>query len=721
MKYRLTSALTGVIIGMLNNWAAAQTPPSPILEEIIITARKRPEPLQQMPMSVLGLDKTEIAFARINNVDALQGRIPNLQILPHPNAASTLRVFMRGIGNNDEQVLQDPAVAIYLDGIYLPRNQGLSAELPTLERVEVLRGPQGTLYGRNASGGAINFVTRQPNLEAVEFSQRLTLGQRSLFESASAINIPLSRRIAARLSYTTVEQDGFVENAGLGTNRFGDHDRTNWRADLKWLVNDALGVRVTADHASLDDTPAYTGSVPFASHNGQRPHQGVANLYALERNAIEQTGFALFTDWEINPRLRLHTISAHREMEDFQNQNAHSGLLSADPLFVLYAEGDSQQSSHELQLSGENANASADFLVGYFWSREELERQARNVIPAQGIAKLVSGDELVNASQAVFGHVNWAPSGWDQRLTVAAGLRWSEDQRRATLTRGQEILASGKLMISPVVGKGNRDFDNLSANLSLMWAATPDVSLYISAASGYKSGGFNARASSIPVFNRGFDDETLLNIESGLKSEWLDGRLRLNAAVFKTDYEDIQVTVPSDPTNILVSDQLNAGEATIQGIEFESILLLSDRLETTLRYGYLDAEFDHVRAASGADLTKQYQFIHSPEHAINLDLRYSPALPIPGTTVVELNYRWQDNMATNALVAAGPYEIPSYDLLSARLSVNDLPLPAGRLRASVWLQNMLDEEYLSASFPAGVPSGFWGEPSTVGVDIVYDF
>lgn len=217
------------------------------LEEIVITAQKRPESLLESPLSLVVISEQELERSHFVDLADLATLAPNLQVLPHPNAASTLLLFIRGVGNSDEQVIQDPSVAVYLDGVYLSRSQGLASEFLDLERIEVLRGPQGTLYGRNATSGAVNLITKAPSFDASNFSQTLNTGSRALLRATTHLNVPVSDSVAVKVSYQNSQQNGFVRNVGTGAPRFGDEDRNAWRIDGLWQPSDDLRVRLIVD------------------------------------------------------------------------------------------------------------------------------------------------------------------------------------------------------------------------------------------------------------------------------------------------------------------------------------------------------------------------------------------------------------------------------------------------------------------------------------------
>lgn len=702
--------------------AASAEPVAPRLEEIIVTAKKRPALLQRTPISLVALDGRALERLGLSQLGDLRGAVPQLQMLPHPNAASTLRTYMRGVGNNDEQILQDPSVAVYLDGVYLSRTQGLAMDLTDLQRIEVLRGPQGTLYGRNATGGAINLVTVEPEPGEWSFRQQVTAGSRSLLRHATLLNLPLGESAGLRLGYQRSGEDGFVENRGGGEARFGDSDREAGRIDLLWRPAADLSLRYVRDLGRIDDTPAFTARAALQPFSARRPHEGSAAVRELEANDIDVDGHALTLDWSLAAGQRLRSISARRDIDDFQNQDVHSGVNGPLPLFLTRAEGEQRQWSQELQFLSAEDGGRLEYILGAFWLREEMTRASANAVPARGTASLVFGRDLVNESQALYGELTWRPPGIDEQLELGAGLRLSHDERQVSLARGTQQLATGNITMNPVVGRGDRDFDNLSPGATVSWEPREGLRIYAEVISGYKSGGFNARASSIERFEEGFDDETLLSFELGLKSEWWDRRLRVNAALFRSAYEDIQVIVQSDPANVLVSDMLNAGKATIDGLEAEVSALLTPSLALDLRMGLLDARFDELEDATGADVANRYRFVHAPRRSASLDLRYTlPRLGALGQPSAELSWTWQDDAYANTAIDTGAWVITSYGIWNARLALEEIPMPAGELRLALWGRNLRDEEYYLAHFNAGIPSAFWGSPRSIGLDIVYAY
>jgi iron complex outermembrane receptor protein len=311
------------------------------------------------------------------------------------------------------------------------------------------------------------------------------------------------------------------------------------------------------------------------------------------------------------------------------------------------------------------------------------------------------------------------PDGLDKRLHFTVGVRQSWDKREATLARQTQI-AGGPITTVPGVGDGSRTFKDFSPSFVIGFDASRDVHLYAKAVKGYKSGGFNIRASSITRFNEGFAPETLWSYEAGMKSQWLDNRLRFNIAGFISKYRDIQVNVQSDPTNARITDVLNAGSATVKGVEMDLTIAPTRALRVTANYSYLKARYDSIISATGADISSNYRFTNAPEHTFALDVTYDlPRLPI-GQLTANANYTAQSDKFTNATIGGGKYIVGDYGLINARLALSDIPGLPG-VRAAVWGRNLADKEYYLMQFNIGRPGAIFGEPRTYGIDLSVEF
>ena len=685
------------------------------LEEVIVTAQKREESIQSAPISLAAFSSDDLEAKGIGGLSDMRSEVPNLQLTPHPNSSATTRIFMRGIGNNDDQITQDPGVAVYVDGVYVARSQGMGTDVADIERVEVLRGPQGSLYGRNATGGAINFITRAPELGRFGFQQNLTFGSDNLLRSRTQVNVPVGDTLAMQLSYLRVRKDGFVDNQGTGVDRFGDQDRSAYRVALNWQPLDAVNVRYSYDRSNIRDTPVYVGQVALDGSTAPRPSHGSPFVQDLHRNDIVVQGHNLTATWDLSDNISFKSITGYRKVDNETYQNYLTGAVGPFPLFSNYFDTPSDQFSQEFQIVGDAMDSQLSYVAGLFYMRETADSYS-----ATGTPSGVRADRYVtaeNKAYAVFGQATYSPEQFDSRLHVTVGLRHSRDQRMADL-QNITVLANGTALKGQP-GVGDRTFNNFSPSLVVGYDLAENVNVYAKAVKGYKTGGYNVRASSIARFNEGFGEENLISYELGLKSQWWDNRLRINGAVFHADYDDIQVAVQSDPGNITITDILNAGKAAIDGVELDLSVRPIEPLTLSLNYAYLDAHFDKITDAAGNNVADNYRFINAPHNSYSLALQYDlPALSF-GQPTLNIDYSWQDDAFSHPTNPR--YVTQSYGLLNARFGISQIELGGGEVRVALWGRNLENKSYYTQFADSGLPSATFGDPRSYGIDLSYRY
>ena len=688
------------------------------IEEIVVTAQKREESLQDTPISIAAFSARDLENKGISGLTDLRAQVPNLQLTPFPNNAATTQIFMRGVGLADDQITQDGGVAVYMDGVYVARSQGLAMEVADLERIEVLRGPQGTLYGRNATGGAINFITRKPDLGDFGFKGQATIGNYDNRRFKAAVNIPVGETIAARLSYVNQKQHGFIRNPGTGIDRWGDKDREAMRADVLWQPSDRFSLRYSYDRTEIGDTPYYVALSPLHPRVLDRPEAGSPLVRDVLPNDITSQGHSLTAEYEVSDALTVRSITGYRKLDNFQNQDYLTGALGPNPLQKNSSRAKQDQWSQEVQLIGDALDGALQYVAGFYYFKESGSNFSNSYSPPT-LTRSFTTATIDNRSYALFGQATFTPQWLDNRLHLTVGLRQSWDKREATLSRQTQV-NGGPITTIPGFGDGNRTFKDFSPSFVVAFDASPDVNIYAKAVKGYKSGGFNVRASSITRFDEGFGPETLWSYEAGIKSQWLDNRLRFNAAAFISKYSDIQVNVQSDPTNIRLTDVLNAGKATVKGVEVDLTLAPVRNLRLSVNYGYLLARYDEILDATGSNIADNYRFTNAPKHTIALDLTYDlPRLPM-GQLSANVNYTAQSDKFTNSTISSGKYIIGDYGLLNARLTLGDIPGVKG-VRASLWGRNLTDKNYYIMQFNVGRPGALFGEPRTYGIDLNVEF
>ncbi|WP_395396182.1 TonB-dependent receptor (plasmid) [Novosphingobium sp. BL-8A] len=717
------NSLAGYALGvslfcLLTVPAFAQSDQANGIEEIVVTAQKRAESLQNTPISIAAFNERDLENRGISGLTDLRATVPALQLTPFPNNAASTQIFMRGVGLSDDQITQDGGVAVYMDGIYVARSQGLAMEVSDLERIEVLRGPQGTLYGRNATGGAINFITRKPELSTFGFKGQATLGNFDTRQFKGAINVPLGDTIAVRLSYANQQQDGFVDNPGTIVKRWGDEDRQAMRADVLWQPVGDFSVRYSYDRSIIHDTPAYVALSTLYPNQTPRPGAGSSLVRDVVPNDIVSQGHGLIGEWTVSEAFTLRSITGYRKLDNFQNQDYLTGATGPQPLQKNSSHALQDQWSEELQIVGDAMGGMLKYVGGFYFFTEGGSNFSNSYSPPTRTRSFTYAT-IRNRSYALFGQATLTPEWLDRRLHVTVGLRQSWDQREATLQRQTQV-NDGPIVDVPGLGDGNRKFNDLSPSFILAFDATPDVNLYAKVVKGYKSGGFNIRASSIDRFNQGFAPETLWSYEAGLKSQWLDNRLRFNIAGFVSKYDDIQINVQSDPNNIRITDVLNAGSATVTGMEMDITLAPVRELRFTANYAYLHSKYDEIIDATGKNIASTYRFTNAPKHTLALDLTYDlPPTPI-GEFSANVNYTAQSKKYTNSTINNGSYIVGDYGLLNARLTLAQIPGLKGT-RISAWGRNLADKQYYLMQFNIGRPGAIFGEPRTYGVDLGVEF
>lgn len=792
------------------------------LEEVLVTAQRRVASVQETPISLEAFDADKLAQRGIQGVQDLGANVPSMVIEPHPLSSSTLRITIRGVGVTDSQVTQDPAVGIYLDGVYLARSAGLALELADLERVEVLRGPQGALYGRNTTGGAVNLLTRRPSVAGFDMQQQITAASREHYSAKTSFNVPLAENLAVKLSGLASNQHGFVENTGAGGD-FGDRREWAARLDARWLPLDDI----TADYSfDLTDLRYYNylfqGVTPSNTPHGLadyfKPYAQSQSVYSTRRlrrlatgapyepSQSRSSGHTLVLSDDLGSDLSLKYIGAYRRLRDDQyadlgggagstgfrvDTNAYdgpAGLVAGggQPTPLVKPRTFQHQWSHELQLSGKLFD-SLEFIAGaYHFSEQGGEHGGpthhifnTKLDPSQLNALLDAAPDLRellrdaalpglaafwdydigidNAATAVFGQFSWTPEAFAQRLHLTLGLRQSWDQRRAekSFVQTEYIEAQlagiglGAVPIPAFVLRGTDRFDqvraarsdrNFSPSLNLQYELARSATAYLSYATAYKSGGFNTRDPQIsgasgPAsdgtdygfgFVEGFKPERVRSLELGLKSEWLQRRLRANIASFYTQYRDMQTNFMI-PGTISDTKSRNAGRARLYGAELDGALVIKPGLIAALQYAYLNARVEQVLDLEGNNVAALYPFIAAPRSSLVASLDWTFLQNQWASWRAYLNYQysgWRQGFVITE-DKRGLTAIDGYGLLNARLAASEIPVSArSQLEVSLWGRNLTDKEYpLTAvdNLPQADRAVVWGEPRAFGLELSYRY
>ena len=632
---------------------------------IIITANKRAENIQEVPVAVTAIGGEALQDLGVTDVLDLNALAPSLQVKTDDNAANP-KVFIRGIGLNDFNPNTASAVAIYTDGVYIGSPLAQMGQFFDLERVEVLRGPQGTLYGRNTTGGAINVISRKPSDE-FEANAYVEYGTFNSVTTEAGVGGPIAPgALNYRLAGTYVTNDGYTLNRLTG-NRGNDANRGSARLTFEWTPTDTLeglfqlrygrskgGSILAYNRSLLPATAQATGPDGFCAPAFYTSGEctdlaGYANTstnlyqgdYHLEgKDSVETYGASATLTWDLGA-MSLVSVTGYDNADRDDVEDTDAG-----PTDIVTARYRAKQwaASQELRLQS-NGDNTLDWVAGVYLAKDDLKtnsyldvfRVANTGDPAtdlpQGIGVFHWPFTQETDSYALFGQVDYDIT---DRLTATVGLRYSADKKvfdydglYSSDPDGPRIPIPYDDGVNPptVVGlDASRTFDSVSGRLGLKYQLTDDMNAYATYNRGYKSGGFFGGQTTDNTSLAPYNDEIVDAYEAGLKSEWLDGALTANFAAFFYDYQDLQVyTLIVDPnTNLTVQNFTNASNAEVSGLEAEFTARPMEGLDLTLAASFLDAKYKDFQSV-GDDYSGN-TLPNAPETSINAGARYQFAL-----------------------------------------------------------------------------------------------
>ena len=710
------------------------------LGDIIVTAQKRATSLQKTPIAISVLNADNLADRHVLSLEDLgDGSIPSLRVAPFFARKSALTVGIRGIGalGDANQPARDQGVGVYVDGIYLGRAQGLGAALYDVERIEVLKGPQGTLFGRNTEGGAISVVTRKPT---GEFGMDTTVGISNYggYEAVTHVNLPSVGNISLKFDGLLQKRGGTIDNPLAGQPNFNSYDRRGAHVGVLWEPSDKFSAQYDFDTSYDATTPFFVqlfskGSLPLAPILKLQPDRAeVAPVgVPMEPSVGKTSGSSLNLVWKPANEIQVKSITSYRRLTQSQFDNAEEVLSVFAPNgnFARYSQANFRQHqySEELQLLGNFDRVM--FVGGLFYFHEWVEDNAftpntmkfnadgtaATVLPAP-IAATPFPDRASIAktdSLAAFGQVTWTPPVLDDILHVTVGGRYSHDKKEGELFRVNGFLpvVNGVSAALPLDVSAGR-FDPL-VNVSIN--PTRNIMLYGRWATGYKSAGANSRS----LTYRSFGPESVSTFEIGAKTEFLDHRVRLNLAAYTTDYKDVQIdfnaVIPGSNRGTLETTN-TAGSGRVKGIEADLTIVPAKGLTLSASYAYVDIRLPEAPNpfVAGNPLVPVYP-IYTPDHTASGAIDY--ALPVNGVTIVahlDANYG-----APQYTSSADPTRSDESFVVNGRLSLADIPLNDGgaKLQLSVWSRNLLNNSYkFYRSFSAALGTyGIYNEPRTYGL------
>lgn len=702
------------------------------LEEVFVTAQRREESLQDIPIAVSAFDSRQLESINAYALDDLQGYVPSFYTAPFAASVATPAVFIRGMGNVGVQTTKDGAVGIYLDGVAVGRATGLSLDVADLERVEVLRGPQGTLYGRNTTAGAINYITRKPNDE-LSFRQRLTVGNFNQWASQTDINVPVNDELYFKVGYMITDVDGWVDNQNDTLPKQVDPNKSDNQAAtaaVRWQPVEAFTLDYAFDWSDLDYGNGWYETIVVPPTNVGTAYTTNKRLdkaplaKGMEESNVSTQGNNLTLTWKFNDELTLKSITGYRRLDSDLWQNYLDGVYLPELNFGEFIQMwplEQDQFSQEFQLIGSTLGGGLEYIVGLYYFDEDATESKISDFGVPGYPFLDGYVIHANAkSEAIYGQATWRPDSLDKRLALTLGLRYTKDERKAK----KEFVETDLLDVlgipvpdGPV--SGDVDYGDTSGQFIVEYALTDAINSYLKYATGYRSGGFNADGKP-GDFEQGFDPETVQSTELGLKSMLWEQRITVNLAAYYNTYDDLQIDAFEPPS---FSRTDNAGAATIKGVELEWAMRPIDELTFDGFYAYMHAKFDKYVLPDGTDVADLHPMPNAPDNQFRLGLTYDFPKTSFGRFTARVDYLWVDETYSNQDLSNLNQ---SYGLWNARLQLLEVPVPSGELRVALWGKNLADEKYtiITTDFSGGygaIVGAMFGQPRTYGADIVYEF
>lgn len=695
------------------------------LEEVVVTAQKRSESLQDVPIAVSAFAGDALTDYGVTGLKAVQMVTPGLVM---NNSGAIAQPYLRGVGTRFANMGLEPSIATYIDDRYISRPTATLFELADVERVEVLKGPQGTLYGRNAAGGAMRVITKAP---ADEFEGTITanVGNYSHRGVSGTVSVPLSDTVSTRFSGIIKQRDGYADNLSPeGVSELDDQDFEAYRAKLKWDMTDQSTMLLTLAYLNQDDNNGndVVALPPYDKNKGLVDKGGVTGSSPDEvATAIGNT----IQNQELSSQLRFDigfdafdfaSVTTYSKWDSERNSDADG--TSGVSLDLPEAFEDAETYSQEFQVLS-NGDGAWEWMGGLFFFHQE---GTSLMLVDAGIPKLVSltKQSVETDAWSLFGQTTWH---MDEQWSLTLGARWNDEEKALKQTDDPQYIttASARGLLPYEDGDSWSEF---TPKVTLEYGFDTGMT-YLTYSRGFKSGGFNYPAAG----KNPLEPEILDMYELGVKADLLADRLRLNATLFYYDYQDLQVTraaAGSDGSLQITTE--NAANAEVLGLEADITWLANERLTINAGVGLLESEYkdydanaklvneataglrDVLYDASGESM------LRAPDFSAYLSAKYEFQLGEANVPLV-LTYSYKGEYEFD-FVASKETEAMTQDafgLLNARISYNP---PSDNWSLSLWANNVTDEEYFDdiVGNAAGI-RGSYGAPRTFGVDAVYNF
>lgn len=720
---------------------------------VVVTARRREETLQDVPVSVTAINADQISKQGIPDVTALALQLPNTTLKASRATNSTLTAFIRGVGQQDPLAGFEAGVGIYLDDIYLARPQGAVVDIYDVERIEVLRGPQGTLYGRNTIGGAVKYVTRKL-APKTDIRARATFGNYNQREGVVTASTPISENARIGASIGRFVRDGFGKNQFTGEDNY-DKDVTAGRISAEFTPTPQLFIRLAADATRDESNPRNGYRLTTGRTSGapilENEYDTRANLTTAlgHEQEVKAHGVAATIEYRVSDTLSLKSVTASRRDKSYAPIDFDALAVTDFHVPALYK---NKQFSQEFQ-----ATYTGDKLQGvagvYY-----IDANAFNVFDtilngAFPSSTFTKGD-IDTKAWAIFADANY---NVNEAFSVSLGGRYTVDKREATILRQIYFGLGGTPELgnpSAVLFRTDTDFTHgeleredkkFTPKVGLAYKMTPDQNVYASWARGFKGGGFDPRMNVVgtrisqATARAGYLPETIDTFELGLKSAYNGGRFLTNIALFDSKYKDVQIpgSVAVDTNGDGTDDSFagvttNAGRAKIRGFELEASARITNQLSLSGMYSWIDAEYTRFMTSqlvggvpTLVNVADQRYFQNTPKSSANLRLTYDIPLSMmgrSGTVSLIGNGSYKDD--TRQFEYASALDQEAYTIWDASILWTSAD---NKIRAGIHGKNLNNERYKTGGyvFPTlgfeGTLTAFYGNPRTVSATLEYRF
>ena len=697
----IVSDSNGVIVLRRAAARVAQVQEATSLDTIIVTAQKREESAQGVPISLSAFSGRTLEVQRLESLRDISRLTPGLLVSAFSQSSPTIAI--RGATNTFTQIGANKPVAVVVDDLFIPRNSAATFELDGLNSVQVLKGPQGTLFGRNVTGGAIVLDTGKPAYGVAAGSVRVGGGNYGLKQADGVADLPVGETVALRLAASLKQHDGYGKDRLTGREQ-DDLDSRSIRAQARLQASDTVEVLLGGDY-SEDHNGGRTLSSKAAGSDGDRRTSELGYNQGFARN---QWGASARVYWQA-PVGEVTAITGYRwsqSGEDYSGTGAsYRFLTGTNTQSVNRDVDDVGLFSQEVRWASPKWER-GDLVAGVYFADEDAKRQlrTRGLAAITGVASSdVLTDQAVKTQSygAFVDGTLHLPAAFDLTL----GARYTHDKKTASLLRTDFVRpATGSFSARDL----KADWSEVTPRAVLTWTPREDLKLYGSVTRGYTAGGFNTDAAVITALAQPFDPETVTNYELGFKSQWLADTLRVNASVFHMDYKDKQELFFNNLTRVLTIT--NAGQATIEGAEVEVTWRPVPWLNLMGTYGFLDTVYDDFVIPGGAVNTGN-PLGSSPRNKGSLAADVRIPLNGKGYVTGALSWAYMDGYYTGATKDPNLH-IDSYALTNLSVGYESQD---GRWALTAWAKNLGDVDFLLTPSTQGVLAEYLGEPRTVGV------